>query len=99
MPLRQEHQNKLSRISCNAIYHLRAVKIIELKLFKATNIKVAYAKRAMSKYWRESQIHYATLSSLWADLGLIMMDVVTDLSSDYSAELGFINAIPSPVIF
>ncbi len=38
-----------TRSSHNAIYHLRAVKMIELKPFKATTIEVAYAKRAMSK--------------------------------------------------
>ncbi len=42
---------QLSKSNCNAICHLRAVQRIELKPFKATTIKVALAKRAMSKTW------------------------------------------------
>ncbi len=38
---------QLSRSSCNAICHLRAVKRIKLKPFKAGTIEVAYAKRAL----------------------------------------------------
>ncbi len=45
---------QLSRSSSNAICHLRAVRSIELKPFKATTIEVAYAKRAMSKRWEGS---------------------------------------------
>ncbi len=61
---------QLSRSSSNAICHLRAVQRIELKPFKATTIKIADAKRAMSKRWDGSQLHCMTHSSLWADLGL-----------------------------
>ncbi len=48
---------QLSRSSSNAICHLRAVGRIELKPFEATTIEVAYAKKAMSKRWEESQEH------------------------------------------
>ncbi len=75
----QDEPKQLPRSSCNAICYLRAVQRIEP--FKATTIKVAYAKR-----WDESQVHCMTHSSLCADLGIIMMDGVADLSSD-SAEL------------
>ncbi len=71
----------LIRSDCNAICHLRAVQRIELKPFKSTTIEVAYAKRAMSKRWDGSQVHCTTHSSLWADLGTIMMDGLADLSS------------------
>ncbi len=72
---------QLFRSICNAICHLRAVQRIELKLFKATTIEVAFAKGAMSKRWDGSQVHSMTHSSLWADLGTIMMDGIVDLSS------------------
>ncbi len=36
-----------------------------------------------------------THSILWADLSSIMMDGVSDLSSD-SVELDFVNATPNP---
>ncbi len=42
-------------------------------------MKVAYAKRAMSKRWNGSQVHCTTHSSLWADLGMIMMYGIVDL--------------------
>ncbi len=73
--------------------HLRAAKRIELKLFKAATIE----KRAMSKHWKGSQVYCTTHSSLWADLGMIMMDGVADLSSG-SAEPEFVHEIPSPVL-
>ncbi len=38
-----------------------------------------------------------THSSLWADLGMIMMDGIVDLSSG-SAELDFINSTSNPVV-
>ncbi len=66
--------DQLSRSSCNAICYLRAVKRIELKLFKAATIEVAYAERTMSKHWKGSHVHCTTHSSLWADLGMIMME-------------------------
>ncbi len=72
-------------------------KRIELKLFKAATIEVAYAKRAMSKHWEGSWVHCTTHSSLWANLGTIMMDGVADLSSS-SAVLDFVNATPIPVV-
>ncbi len=37
----------------------------ELNLNKITTIKVAYAKRAISKRWNGSQVHCTTHSSLW----------------------------------
>ncbi len=40
---------------------------------------------------------YGSYSSLWADLGMIMMDGVTDLSSG-SDELDFVNSTSIPVI-
>ncbi len=55
-----EEPKQLSRSDCNAICH----QIIELKLFNATTIEVAYAKRAMS---RRSKVHCMTHSSLLAD--------------------------------
>ncbi len=88
---------QLSRSSINDICHLRAVQRIELKLFKATTIEVAHEKRAMSKRWEGSQVHCMTHSSLWADLGTIMMDGIVDLSSG-SAELDFVNSTSIPVI-
>ncbi len=48
---------QLSRSNSNAICHLQAVKRFELKLFKATIIEVAYAKRVMSKRWDGSQVN------------------------------------------
>ncbi len=60
-------------------------------------IKVAYAKRAMSKRWDESKVHCMTHSSLWADLGMIMMDGIFDLSSG-SAELDFVNSTSNLVV-
>ncbi len=77
--------------------HLRAGQGIELKPFKAITIEVAYAKRAMSKRWNGSQVHCTTHSSLWADLGTIMMDGIVDLRSG-SAELDFINSTSNPVV-
>ncbi len=71
--------------------------MIELKLFKATIIEVAYAKRAMSKRWEGSQVHCTTHSSLWADLGMIMMDGIADLSSG-SEELDFVNSTSNLVV-
>ncbi len=93
-----EEPKQLSRSDCNAIFHLRTVQRIELKPFKATTIEVAYAKRAMSRRWDGSQVHCTTHSSLWADLGTIMMDGVADLSSG-SAELDFINSTSNMVVF
>ncbi len=87
----QDKPKQLSRSNNNAICHLRAVQSIELKPFKATTIEVAYAKRAMSKRWNGSQVHCTPHSSLWADLGTIMMDGIVDLRSG-SAELDFINS-------
>ncbi len=72
------------------------MKRIELKQFKATTIEVAYAKRAMSKRLDGSQVH-STHSSLWADLGTIIMDYVADLSSS-STELEFVNGTSNPVV-
>ncbi len=83
-----EQLKQLSRSDCIAICQLRAVQRIELKLFKATTIEVANAKRDMSKTWDGSQVLCTTHSSLWADLAIIMMDRVADLSSS-SAELDF----------
>ncbi len=92
-----DEPKQLSRSNCNAICHLRAVQRIELKLFKATTIEVAFAKRAMSKRWNGSQVHCTTHSSLWADLVMIMMDGIVDLRSG-SAELDFVNSTSNPVI-
>ncbi len=58
----------MSRNYSNAIFHLREVQRVELKPFKTWNIKVAHAKRAMSKKWDGSQVLCMTHSSLWADL-------------------------------
>ncbi len=80
----------LSRSSCNAICHLRAVKRNELKPFKVAISEVAYANRVMSKHWTGSQVHCIVHSSLWADLGIIMMDGMDHLNSG-STELDFIN--------
>ncbi len=80
---------QLSRSSSNAICHLKPL--------KATTIKIAYAKRAMSKRWDGSQVLCTTHSSLWADLGTIMMDGIVDLSSG-SAELDLDNSTSNPVI-
>ncbi len=88
---------QLSRSSCNAVCHLRVVQRIELKRFKVATIKVAYAKRAMSKNWKGSLVHCRTHSSIWADLGTIKMDGVADLSSG-SAKLDFVNATQNPVV-
>ncbi len=63
----------------------------------ATTIEVAYAKRAMSKNWKVSQVHCTTHSILWADLGTIMMEGMADLSSG-SVELDFVNATSNPVV-
>ncbi len=92
-----EEPKQLSRSSCNDVCHLREFQMIELKPFKATNIEVAYAKRAMSKIWKGSQVHCTSHSIIWADLGMIMMDGVAHLSSG-SAELDFINPTSNPVI-
>ncbi len=51
----------------------------------------------MSKRWDGSQLHYATHSSLWAALDMIMMDGVADLRSGL-AELDFVNATPNSVV-
>ncbi len=51
----------------------------------------------MSKRWNGSQVHYTTNSSLWADLGMIMMDGIVDLRSG-SAELDFINSTSNLVV-
>ncbi len=74
------------------------MKRFELKQFKATTNEVAYTKRAMSKRWDGSQVHCTTHSSLWADLGTIMMDGVADLSSS-SAEFDFVNATSNPICY
>ncbi len=63
----------------------------------ATTIEVAYAKRAMSKRLDGSQVHCTTHSSLWADLGTIMMDGVAELRSG-SAALDFVNATRNSVV-
>ncbi len=66
--------------------------------FRGLNLnrsKLAYAKRAMSKKWDGSQVLCTIHSSLWADLGVIMMDGVADLSSG-SAGLDFINSTSNP---
>ncbi len=47
---------QLSKSSCNAVCHLRAVQRFELKLIKAATIEVAFAKRAMSKNWKGLQV-------------------------------------------
>ncbi len=62
-----------------------------------TTIEVAYAKRAMSKRWNGSHVHCTTYSSLWADLGTIMMDGIVDLRSG-SAESDFVNSTSNLVI-
>ncbi len=49
------------------------------------------------KYWKQSLVHFMTHSSLWPDLGTIMMDGVADLSSG-SVELDIINGMPNPVV-
>ncbi len=90
-----DEPKQLSRSNCNAICYLRAVQWIELKLFKATTIEVAYTKRAMSKRWNGSQVQCTTHSSLWADLGTIMMDGIVDLRSG-SAKLDFVNSTSNP---
>ncbi len=87
---------QLSRSNSNAICYLQTVQRIELKPFKATTIEIAYAKRAMSKRLNGSQVHCTTYSSLWADLGTIIMDGIVDLRSG-SAELDFINSTSNPV--
>ncbi len=51
----------------------------------------------MSKRWDGSKVHCTTHSSLWADLGVIMMDGVADLSSS-SAEFDFINLTSNTAI-
>ncbi len=92
-----EELKQMSRSDYNAICHLCVVQRIELKPFKATTIEVAYAKRAMPRRWDGSQVHCMTYSSLWADLGMTMMDGVADLSSG-SVELDFVNSTSSPVV-
>ncbi len=57
-----DEPKQLSRSNCNAICQLRAVQRIELNPFKATTIKVVYAKRAMSKRWNGSEVHSMTHS-------------------------------------
>ncbi len=52
---------------------------------------------SMSKTWNGSQVHYMTHSSLWADLGTIMMNGIVDLRSG-SAELDFVNSTSNPVV-
>ncbi len=44
-----------------------------------------------------SQVHYTTNSSLWVDLGMVMMDDAADLSFG-SAELDFVNSTSNPGI-
>ncbi len=51
----------------------------------------------MSKRWNGSQVHCTTHSSLWADLGMIMMDGIVDLRSG-SAELDLVNSTSNPVV-
>ncbi len=51
----------------------------------------------MSKRWDGSQVHCTTHSSLWADLGMIMIDGIADLSSD-STQLDFFNSTSNPVV-
>ncbi len=92
-----DEPKQLPRSSSNAVCHLRAVQRIELKPFKARTIKVAYAKRAISKRWDGSQVHCMTHSSLWADLRMIMMGGIADLSSG-SVKLDFVNSTSNPVI-
>ncbi len=91
------NQNNCLGVISNEIYHLRAVQRIELKPFKTTTIEVAYAKRAMSKIWNGLQVHCTTHSSLWADLGTIMMDGIVDLRSG-SSELDFVYSTSNPVV-
>ncbi len=93
----RDEPKQLSRSDSNAICHIRAVQRVELKPFKTCPIEVAYAKRAMSNTWNGSQVLCMTHSSLWADLGLIMMDGVADLSSG-SAGLKFVNSTSHPVV-
>ncbi len=77
--------------------HLRAVQRIELKPFKATSIEVAIANRAMSKRWNGSQVNSTTYSSLWTDLGTIMMDGIVGLRCG-SVELDFFNSTSNHVV-
>ncbi len=51
----------------------------------------------MSKRWEGSQVHCTTHSSLWTDLGTIMMDCIVDLRSG-SAELDFVKSTSNPVV-
>ncbi len=76
-----EEPKQLSRSYSNAICHLQAVQRLELKPFKTCTIKVAYAKRAMTKKWDGSQVLCMNHLNLMADLGAIMLDGVADLSS------------------
>ncbi len=92
-----DEPKQLSGSDSNAICHLRALQRVELKQFKTYTVKVAYAKRAMSKKWNGSQVLCMTHSSLWADLGVIMMDGVADLSSG-SAGLEFVNSTSNLVV-
>ncbi len=93
----RDEPKQQSRSYSNAICHLRAVQRVELKPFKTCTIEVAYAKIAMSKKWDGSQVFCKTHSSLWADLGAIMMDGVADLSSGF-AGLEFVNSTSYPNI-
>ncbi len=91
-----DEPKQLSSSYSNAICHLLAVQRVELKLFKTCTIEIAYAKRAMSKKWDGSQVLCTTHSSLWVDLGAIMMDGVADLSPG-SGVLEFVNSTSYPV--
>ncbi len=51
----------------------------------------------MSKRWDGSQVHCTTHSSLWADLGMIMMDGIVDLRSG-SVKQDFVNSTSNPVV-
>ncbi len=51
----------------------------------------------MSKRSDGSQVHCTIHSSLWADLGMIMMDCIADLSSS-SVQLDFVNSTSNPII-
>ncbi len=93
----RDEPKQLSRSDSNAICHLQAVQRVELKPFKTCTVEVADSKRAMAKKWNVSQVLCMTHSSLWADLGAIMMDGVADLSSG-SAGLEFINSTSNPVV-
>ncbi len=51
----------------------------------------------MSKRWEGSHVNSTTHSSLWADLGTIMMNTIVDLKSG-SVELDFVNSTSNSVI-